>query len=454
MGSTTMIHNERISKLNDKPILKKKYVLYWMQQAQRTEYNHALEYAVETANRLNNPLLVCFGLTPDFPEANERHYYFMLQGLKEIKSDLMERRIQMTIQQGQPHVIAVNLARHACAVITDRGYLKIQREWRKYVADKTPCSVIQVETDVVVPVESASVKEEYAAATIRNKIQRRLKDFLIPLRKTRVRNPSIHLTLKQYDIDDIDEVIKRLKIDRGVAHTSKYTGGTSTAKKILKAFIRKDLRNFGRERNDPGTDILSSMSPYLHFGQISPLYIALQVRAAKSAGADSYLEELLIRRELSMNFVFYNPQYDSYGGLPNWAQRTLKAHTRDRRPYTYTTHQLEHAQTHDPYWNAAQKEMTEYGKMHGYMRMYWGKKIIEWTKDPQQAFEIALHFNNKYELDGRDPNGYAGVAWCFGKHDRPWPERRIFGKVRYMNAAGLKRKFRIEKYVKRILQEE
>ena len=285
-----MIHNERIRKLNDKPMLKKKYVLYWMQQAQRSEYNHALEYAVETANRLNKPLLVCFGLTPDFPEANERHYYFMLQGLKETKRDLMERRIQMIIQQGHPQVVTANMARHACAVITDRGYLKIQREWRRYVADNTPCSVIQVETDVVVPVQSASVKEEYSAATIRNKIQRRLAEFLIPLRKTRVMNSSTQLTLKQFDIDDIDEVMKRLKIGRSVARTSKYTGGTSTAMKILKAFIKKDLRNFGRERNDPGKDILSSMSPYLHFGQISPLYIALQIRTAQSAGTDSYLE--------------------------------------------------------------------------------------------------------------------------------------------------------------------
>jgi deoxyribodipyrimidine photo-lyase len=449
-----MIHNERLKMLNDKPLLKKKYVLYWMQQAQRSEYNHALEYAIETANKLDNPLLVCFGLTHDFPEANARHYHFMLEGLKETKRNLKERGIQMIVQPGPPRMIAENLARHACAVITDRGYLRIQREWRRYVANRVPCSVMQVETDVVVPVETVSAKEEYSAATIRNKIQRRLKDFLIPIKKTRITNRSVNFTFKQLDIDDIGKAIKRLKIDHSVARTSRYTGGTSVAKKLLKDFIRTNLRSFGRERNDPGTDILSLMSPYLHFGQISPLYIALQVRDAQSPGTDSYLEELIVRRELSMNFVFYNQQYDSFGGLPKWAQHTLKAHSRDRRPYVYTASQLEQAQTHDPYWNAAQMEMNKHGKMHGYMRMYWGKKIIEWTENPTQAFEIALYLNNKYELDGRDPNGYAGVAWCFGKHDRPWPERRIFGKVRYMNAAGLKRKFRIEKYVNRILRQE
>jgi deoxyribodipyrimidine photo-lyase len=192
------------------------------------------------------------------------------------------------------------------------------------------------------------------------------------------------------------------------------------------------------------------MSPYLHFGQISPLYIALKVQGAKSPGQDSFLEELIVRRELSMNFVLYNRHYDSFDCLPAWAQASLTAHGKDRRPYLYPLKTFETAQTHDPYWNAAQGEMLITGKMHGYMRMYWGKKILEWSSSPEEAYRIALYLNNKYELDGRDPNGFAGVAWCFGKHDRAWGERPIFGKIRYMNANGLRRKFDAGAYVKKI----
>jgi deoxyribodipyrimidine photo-lyase len=192
------------------------------------------------------------------------------------------------------------------------------------------------------------------------------------------------------------------------------------------------------------------MSPYLHFGQISPLFIALEVLRHSDSAKNAYLEELIVRRELSYNFIFYNRDYDKFAALPPWTERTLNYHARDKREYVYSLEQFEKAQTHDPYWNAAQKEMVLTGKMHGYMRMYWGKKILEWTQNPRTGFRIALYLNNKHELDGRDPNGFAGVAWCFGKHDRAWAERPVFGKIRYMNAAGLKRKFDADAYVKRV----
>jgi deoxyribodipyrimidine photo-lyase len=195
------------------------------------------------------------------------------------------------------------------------------------------------------------------------------------------------------------------------------------------------------------------MSPYLHFGQISPLFIALQTHAAKGIkkqNKDAYLEELVVRRELSMNYCFYNPHYDSYSGLPDWAQKTLKAHRNDKREYIYSITELERARTHDPYWNAAQREMLLTGKMHNYMRMYWGKKILEWSATPEDAFKNALYLNNKYELDGRDPNSFTGVAWCFAKHDRPWNERAVFGTVRYMSSSGLERKFDMDAYVQKI----
>lgn len=258
------------------------------------------------------------------------------------------------------------------------------------------------------------------------------------------------MAFPSFDLTDLEKAISKLKIDRGVKKVSTFRGGTSAAKEYLQVFLKKKLDYFAQRRNDPTEDSLSHLSPYLHFGQISPLYVALKVLETNSPGKETFLEELIIRRELSMNFVFYNHQYDSFGGLPEWAKKALKEHQKDKKPYLYSLEELEAARTHDPYWNAAQKEMALTGKMHGYMRMYWGKKIIEWSKDPEDAFRHALYLNNKYELDGRDPNSFAGVAWCFGKHDRPWAERPIFGKVRFMNDKGLERKFEIEKYVEKI----
>ncbi|MFW6196941.1 MAG: deoxyribodipyrimidine photolyase, partial [Thermoplasmatota archaeon] len=229
-----------------------------------------------------------------------------------------------------------------------------------------------------------------------------------------------------------------------------YHGGTSNAKDRLKDFIENKLNEYTDNSNDPTKDYLSDMSPYLHFGQISPLYIALEVKKADSPGEEDYLEELIVRRELAMNFVHYNEQYDSLDCVPGWARESLNKHKDDERDYVYSRDEWEEAETHDKYWNAAQKEMMKTGKMHGYMRMYWGKKILEWSETPEEAFQTALYLNNKYELDGRDPNGYTGVAWCFGKHDQGWKEREVYGKVRYMNANGLKRKFDADEYVEMI----
>ncbi len=258
------------------------------------------------------------------------------------------------------------------------------------------------------------------------------------------------MKFKTFDISNTEKVLKELKIDCSVKISPFFSGGTNEAKKRLKHFINDKLDEYDSKRNDPIEDCQSNLSPYLHFGQISPLYIAMEILKTESRGKDSFLEELIIRRELSHNFVHYNPKYDCYEALPHWALRTLNFHAKDKREYVYALDQFETAQTHDPYWNAAQMEMVITGKMHNYMRMYWGKKILEWSENPKEAFKIALYLNNKYELDGRDPNGFAGVAWCLGKHDRAWNERPIFGKIRYMNAAGLERKFNPSAYVKKI----
>jgi len=443
-----MIQKERVKALNWKEIKKGDYVLYWMQASQRAEDNHALEYAILKANELRKPLVVFFGITDRFPEANERHYYFMLEGLREVKGSLEKRGIQMVVRHESPEQGAVRMAKRACLAVVDRGYLRIQRKWRDDAAKRMECPLVQVESDVVVPVEEASPKEEYSAATLRPKIHKKLKSFLVSLKE---RNPvvnSLSLKFQSFDLDDLEKAISKLHIDRSVRRVNSFRGGTKEAKKHLRTFLEYKIDRFGDLRNDPSLDYLSHMSPYLHFGQISPLSTALKVSKTDSPGREAFLEEFIVRRELSMNFVFYNERYDSFESIPDWAKKSLKIHLKDRRPYLYSLEELEAAKSHDPYWNAAQKEMVIKGKMHGYMRMYWGKKILEWTRTPEEAFRIALTLNNKYELDGRDANGFTGVAWCFGKHDRPWGERPIFGNVRYMNDKGLERKFDVKEYVK------
>lgn len=456
-----MIYDERIEFLNSNPIQKGDYVLYWIQASPRNHYNHALEYAIEKANELEKPLITYFGISENFPNANYRHYYFLIQGLKETALSLKKRNIHMVLLQENPAKGAIELSRNAVLGITDMGYLKIQREWREKVASAIECPLIQVETNVIVPVQTASPKEEYSAGTIRKKIQRELDYFMVPLRERLLDKSSLDFDLKtnskwnfkKFDIENLEKSIKNLKLKDDI-NPGIFQGGTDNALNLFHSFVENKIDKFEDLRNDPAEDYLSNMSPYLHFGQISPLYLALEVSKIESPGKDSFLEELIIRRELSMNLAHYNDNYDRFDCLPDWAKKTLLEHRNDIREHTYTLEELETAKTHDHYWNAAQKEMIITGKMHGYMRMYWGKKILEWTNDPRNAYDIAVYLNDKYEIDGRDPNGYTGVAWCFGKHDRAWKEREIFGKVRYMNANGLKRKFKIEKYVDRINQLE
>jgi deoxyribodipyrimidine photo-lyase len=274
--------------------------------------------------------------------------------------------------------------------------------------------------------------------------------YLVELKPRRVRKDSLGLKFDGVRLDDPDALMRELNVDSSVGRITGFRGGPSEAGRRLRDFIENKLDEYPDHRNDPNADGQSHLSPYLHFGQVSPLEIALRIRETESKAGPALLEEMIVRRELSHNFVHYNAQYDNFACLPPWVKRTLEYHSRDRREYVYSRAEFEAAQTNDPYWNAAQKEMVLTGQMHGYMRMYWGKKTLEWTNTPQEAFRIALYLNNRYELDGRDPNGFAGVAWCFGKHDRAWAERPVFGKVRYMNAGGLRRKFDADAYVQRI----
>ena len=429
------------------------YVLYWMQSSQRAEQNHALEYAVQRANEMGQRLLVVFGLTDDYPEANLRHYTFMLEGLKDAQEALSERGIKMVVREGSPDEVAIAVGKNASLIVTDRGYMRPQKRWREKVAKEAGCLVTQVESDVVVPVELASGKQEHAARTLRPRIGEYLEEFLVALTPTKVEKQSTNMQATGLDLSDIHGVLGGMDLDRSVGALSHlYTGGTSEAKKMFRRFLKKSFDGYVEHRNQPQTDDVSHMSKYLHFGHVSPIWLALEARRSKARqdNIESFVEELVVRRELSMNFVFYNDDYDSFSNLPGWAKETLREHKDDEREHVYTRKQLENAQTHDEYWNAAMREMVYTGYMHNYMRMYWGKKILEWSNTPEHAYGTTLYLNNKYFLDGRDPNSFANVAWVFGQHDRGWTEREVFGKVRYMSAGGLERKTKPEEYVEKV----
>ncbi len=439
-----------ITRLNKKQPADGSYVIYWLQAAQRHQSNLALEYAIQTANELKKPLLCLFALTADYPGANLRHYHFMLSGLIELKKALLSREIPLAVQIGSPEKIIPKASAKACAVVTDSGYTAIQRKWRNQVAKAVNCQITEIETDCILPVKKADNKQAYSAATLRPKINSKLNYYLVPVKKNQIKIGLKKSPVETEDITSISSICRKLNIDDSVLPSEFYTPGCQNAKKLLDIFVKKKLNRYDSDRNEPGLDGTSNLSPYLHFGQISALEIALKVSKSNQKGKKAFLEELIVRRELARNFTYYNRNYNSLKALPNWAQNTLRFHKKDKRNYIYTAKQFENAQTRDPYWNAAQTEMMVTGKMHGYMRMYWGKKIIEWTNTPAYALKIATHLNDKYELDGRDPNGYAGIAWCFGMHDRPWPRRDIFGKVRYMADTGLQRKFDMDAYLKKV----
>lgn len=454
--SSRQIHPSRVAPLNETPERDDaRYVLYWMQQSQRAECNHALEYAIQQANRLDLPLLVGFGLMDDYPEANLRHYRFMLEGLADTQAALKRRYIHMVVKHGHPADVAIELAKHASLVICDRGYLRHQKQWRQRVADEAGCSVIQVESDVIVPVNVASNKAEYAARTIRPKIQKRLDDYLCDLTTTPLSNRSEINTriTHQIDLSDIEKALNSLKLDQRVGPVHHhYIGGGTEARKRLRDFIEHRFHGYDSKRPKPETDSVSHIAKYLHFGQISPITVALAIREADAPDEDreSFIEELTIRRELAINFVEFTPNYDQFDCLPDWAKKTLAKHASDERPNVYTREQFEAAETHDPYWNAAMNAMKWTGYLHNMMRMYWGKKILEWSASPQEGYDIALSLNNRYFLDGRDANSYTNVGWVFGLHDRPWAERAIFGTVRYMSDGGLRRKCDIAAFVRQV----
>ncbi|MFZ8863750.1 MAG: deoxyribodipyrimidine photo-lyase [Thermocrinis sp.] len=432
-----------------------KYIIYWMSHSHRAHFNHSLEFAIELSNQSGKPLLVYFPITDKYKHSNARYYKFMLDGILEAKKSVEERGIKFAIEKvNDIKRKIIELSENAYALITDKAYLKYYRKLNKYIADGLDVPVFEIESDVCVPVEIASDKQEHYAFTFRKKIYSLLDKYIIELkpREPKIKSVSFDFGIEEITFNNSLEILNILNIDKSVS-LSPFVGGYSQARKYLEEFIEKKLHRYKEFRSHPELDYQSNLSPYLHFGQISPIEVVLEVLSKygrKDENVDSFFNELIVWRELARNFCYYNPNYNQYEGIPDWAKETLEEHKNDKREYIYTIEDLENAKTHDEYWNSAQLELLKTGKMHNYMRMYWCKKLIEWTDDPKKAFDIACYLNDKYELDGRDPNGYAGISWCFGTHDRPWKERKIFGKVRYMSASGLEAKFDIKKYVEKV----
>ncbi|MDD9300973.1 MAG: deoxyribodipyrimidine photo-lyase [Desulfobacter sp.] len=387
------VQGPRIKQLNQAEVTEGEYVLYWMQQSQRAEDNHALEYAICEANAQEKMVVVVFGLTQHYPDANLRHYTFLLEGLKETKKTLAQRGIRLIFRIGHPVKQVLDIGQNASMIVCDRGYLKHQRNWRKEVSEKSNCPVVQVETDVVIPIEKVSDKAEYAAYTIRPKIIRQLDNYLIPMNETEVKLSSLYIPIEGAELENIDSILRDMNIDNSISPVSPiFMGGTSKAKARFNLFLDHHFLRYAAHRNEPKFLDISCMSPYLHFGQISPLYLALKIKACEKTNDQaekSYLEELIVRRELAANFVYYNAAYDSLDCLPAWAKKSLAEHQGDRRKYLYSKSELLECLTHDEYWNAAMKEMIVSGFMHNYMRMYWGKKILEWS--PTGMFRILCH---------------------------------------------------------------
>jgi deoxyribodipyrimidine photo-lyase len=423
-----------------------------MQRAQRALDNPALDTAIEAGNLLGKPVVVFFGLVP-YPNANLRHYHFMLQGLADTAARLGKRNAGFVLRRHPDCDLAAFCEEaRAALVVGDENPLRAPERWRQQLAARLRAPFWTVDADVIVPTKLIP-KEQFAARTIRPRIHAVLEQFMTPGREPRARiawKPPRGLRSLRVSHD----LLEHFPVDRRTQPVSTFHGGTSEALKALDRFIGHRLAGYAERRNKPELVGTSQLSPYLHFGHIGPRAVALAVRdaGARAADRDAFLEEMIVRRELAVNFCRYNPRYDSIQCAEPWAMRTLQEHARDPRPYFYTERQLENAETHDPLWNAAQRQMVLTGWMHGYVRMYWAKKILEWSPDAATAFEIAVRLNDRYELDGRDPNGYAGIAWGIaGKHDRAWgPSRPIYGMVRYMSFASTSRKFNSKLYLEQV----
>jgi deoxyribodipyrimidine photo-lyase len=437
-----------------------KCVVYWMQRAERALDNPALDAAIEVGNELNLPVIVYFSAISNFPSANLRHYYFLNQGLRDIAADLAERGIAFIVRRPPHNSLEALLSEVGAAmVIGDENPCREPDRWRKVLAKRLNIPFWTVDADVLVP-SNLFDKHFFALQFFRPKLYAQIPVYLVPPPALRpIREWKRPANFASFDVHT-DVTAGWKDLDRSVKPVDYWTGGTHAALRRLKHFVDHGLANYPERRNHPEVDGTSQLSPYLHFGHISPLTItlaarkALQAKKVTQSAYDSFVGELIGWRELAVNFVKFVPSYDSIDCAENWAQKTLREHAGDQRDPLYTLEQLERAQTYDELWNAAQMQMVNFGWMHNYMRMYWAKKILEWSPSPAIAFQNSVYLNDKYFLDGRDPNGYAGIAWSIaGVHDRPWFDRPIFGSIRYMSGASTGKKFDSKKYIRNMMGE-
>jgi deoxyribodipyrimidine photo-lyase len=443
-------------------------VLYWMSRDQRVEDNWALLIAEREARARKSPMVVVFTLVPTFGEAGLRAYRFMLGGLRQTAETLENKQIPFVLlaHDSPPTVLAKLSSRlRPAMIVTEFDPTRRKRRWQQSLVEEVSFPVWEVDCRNIVPCRLASDHREYAARTFRPKIHDRLPAFLVPLPKLK-KHPHL-LEEKERSALAVEESVDwdaaETTLQCGVLECSTQSSppGSGAAKRCLRRFLRQRLARYHLASNDPNEAATSGLSPYLHFGQISSQRIALEVEKyvedhraddpELAEGAEAFLEQLIVRRELSDNFCHYCPEYDSVASFPDWARKSLEKHRRDPRPYEYDFETMEKGQTHESLWNAAQREMVLTGGMHNYLRMYWAKKILEWTPSAEVALRTAIALNDRYQLDGRETNGYTGIAWAIGGvHDQGWKERPVFGKIRYMNDRGAARKFDVPAYLARI----
>ncbi|RPJ84727.1 MAG: deoxyribodipyrimidine photolyase [Acidobacteria bacterium] len=428
-------------------------VVYWMQRAARPDDNPALDTAVGAANELGTAVVAIFNLVAGYPRANFRHYQFLAEGFPDIAAGLKRRKVGFVLRaDGDAAIERFSEEVGASLLVGDENPLRDAARWRERVAASVRVPFWTVDADVIVPSRLLE-KEQYAARTIRPRLMRQLEWYLVVPWPQRAKvawvRPAGVATLPPDP-----SALQGLPMDRSVGPAEGWRGGPAAGRRALRRFVRDRLAGYDGRRNEPEKDGTSRLSPYLHFGHLGPREVALAVREADAPIEDRHalLEQLVVRRELAVNFVRFNPSYDRLEGCEKWALRSLDRHRGDPRETQYPLEALEAGVTHDPLWNAGQRQMVRTGWMHNYVRMYWAKKILEWTASPEQAFDTAVMLNDRYQLDGRDPNGYAGIAWSIGgKHDRPWPpERPIFGLIRYMSFASTSRKFDSREYIRRM----
>lgn len=428
-------------------------VLYWMSRDQRAGDNWALLFAQAMALDGGVPLGVVFALDVSFPNATARSFGFMLRGLEQTARTLLEKNVAFFLLEGDPPVKIAAFARQvgAGAIVSDFDPLRTKRDWKAKAAGLCDCPLFEVDAHNIVPCWVASEKAEYGAYTLRPKLSRLLPAYLTDIPPL---EPHPFPWAGETGKSDFAKALKRVLGAGDVPEAAFPSPGPAAGSALLDEFLENRLSRYAADRNDPNKSGVSGLSPYLHFGQLSPQRVAWEASRAPAPeeSRKAFLEEMVVRRELSDNFCFYNDAYDRIEGFPAWARKTLDLHEADERERLYSRERLENAATDDLLWNAAQVQMVKTGKMHGFLRMYWGKRILAWSRTSAEALATTLDLNDRYELDGRDPNGYAGAAWCIGGvHDRPWPERSVFGKIRTMTASGCRRKFDTEAFIRRYL---